>query len=80
MGETEQEKRAIMPFLYSDERRPEFITPIPTLNLATELELEIPVSVYADWHIPSVANPYVEPCIESAFVAYRNFAEAYRDT
>jgi len=38
MGDTEQEKLAIMPFLYFDERQPEFINPIPTLNLTTKLE------------------------------------------
>jgi len=80
MGETEQEKLAIMPFLHSDERRPEFINPIPTLNLTTKLELEIPASAYASWHTPSVVDTIVEPFIGSAFTAYRNFAEAYRDT
>jgi hypothetical protein len=80
MGETEQEKLAIMPFLYFDERQPEFIKPIPTLNFTTKLALEIPASVYASWRTPSVADTIVEPFIESAFAAYQNFTEAYRDT
>jgi hypothetical protein len=80
MGENEQEKLAIMPFLHSDERRPEFINPIPTLNLTTELRLEIPASIYASWRTSSVADTIVEPFIDSAFTAYQNFAEAYRDT
>jgi hypothetical protein len=80
MGETEQEKLAIMPFLHSDERRPEFINPILTLNLTTQLELEIPASAYTSWRTPSVVDTIVEPFIDSAFTAYQNFAEAYRDT
>ena len=80
MGDTEQEKLAIMPFLYFDERQPEFINPIPTLNLTTKLELEIPASVYISWRTPSVADTLVEPFIGSAFAAYQNFVEAYRDT
>ncbi|HEV8713534.1 MAG TPA: hypothetical protein VGX03_11995, partial [Candidatus Binatia bacterium] len=80
MGENEQEKLAIMPFLHRDERRPEFINPIPTLNLTTELRLEIPASICASWRTPSVADTIVEPFIDSAFTAYQNFAEAYRDT
>ena len=80
MGETEQEKRAIMPFLHFDERQPEFIDPIPTLNFTTKLDLEIPASVYASWCIPSAGDSLVEPFIESAFNAYQDFAEAYRDS
>jgi hypothetical protein len=79
MGETEQEKLAIMPFLYFDERQPEFIKPILTLNFSTKIHLEIPASVYANWRIPSVADSLIEPFIESAFSAYQDFAEAYRD-
>jgi len=80
MGDTEQEKLAIMPFLYFDECQPEFINPISTLNLTTKLELEIPASVYISWRTPSVADTLVEPFIGSAFAAYQNFVEAYRDT
>src|SRR6266571_7084684 len=71
MGETEQEKLAIMPFLHSDERRPELINPIPTLNFTTKLALEIPASAYASSHTPSVVNTIVEPFIGSAFTAYQ---------
>jgi hypothetical protein len=81
MGETEQEKLAIMPFLPFDERRPEFINPIPTLNFTTKIEVEIPASTYTKWwRCHSVANTIVERFIGSAFAAYQNFAEAYRDT
>lgn len=80
MGETLQEKWAISRFLDSDERRPELISPIPTLNFTTKLSLEIPASVYARRHIPGVVDTIVEPFIDSAFVAYQHFAEAYRDT
>lgn len=79
IGETEREKLAIMPFLFSDQRRPELMRPIPTLNLTTELDLEIPASVYENWRTPSVADGIVEPLIAPAFAAYRHFTEAYRD-
>jgi hypothetical protein len=81
MGETEREKLAIMPFIFNSyERRSEFIDPIPTLNFTTQLDLEIPASAYASWRTPSVVDTIVEPFIDSAFAAYENFAEAYRDT
>lgn len=79
IGETEREKLAIMPFLFPDERRPEVMRPIPTLNLTTELDLEIPASVYENWRTPSGADGIVEPFIAPAFAAYRHFTEAYRD-
>jgi hypothetical protein len=80
MGETEQEKLALMPFLWFEERQPELIKPIPTLNFTIKLDLEIPASVYASWRIPSAGDSLVEPFIESAFDAYQDFAEAYRDS
>jgi len=79
IGETEREKLAVMPFLSPDERRPELMQPIPTLNLTTEIDLEIPPSVYENWRTPSSADGIVEPFIPQAFAAYRHFTEAYRD-
>ncbi len=68
-----------MPFLHSDERQPESIKPIYTLNITIEHDIEIPDSLNESHDTPSSANTIVQPFIDPAFVAYKNFIEAYRD-
>jgi hypothetical protein len=77
VGLTKNEKTAIGLFKHSDERSHEHISAVPSLNLSTHIDIEIPNSVKEK--VVGSANEIVEPYIGSAFVALQNFIEAYRD-
>lgn len=77
IGLNQKEKVAIGLFKHSDERNPQSITPISSLNLSTRVDVQLPDEL-EDAAIGS-ANKIIEPYAITAFVALQNFIEAYRD-
>lgn len=77
VGVDEKEKRAISSFKHADERDLRFISEIPTLNLSTDVQLEIPEGIQDD--LFGSADQFVRPFIQPAFVALQHLVEAYRD-
>ena len=76
-GMTGFEKRAIARFRHSDEREPGLIHPLLTLEVATEIDLDVPLDL--DDTKLGAADELVEAFISQAFRALQNFLEAYRD-
>lgn len=77
VGLTLKEKLAIGLFKNFDERDPDDIKPIPTINISTSLETDFPTDI-DDSRIDS-ANSLVVPYVTNAFVALQKFIEAFRD-
>lgn len=77
VGVTDKEKLAIGLFKHSDERDPRHISEIPTLNLSTSVDVELPASM--DDRVIGSADAAVEPFVGPAFAALQRLIEAYRD-
>jgi hypothetical protein len=76
-GVNDKEKWVIGLFKDSDERDPRDIHAIPTLNVATAVEIDAPSDL--DHHRIGAADQLVEPFIWPAFEALHQLIEAYRD-
>jgi hypothetical protein len=77
-GVTEQEQLIIARFFHADERIPQYIDQVITLDIACEVDITLPINLPDDSPQSATIDSIVAPFISNAFKAATRLTDAYR--